>query len=141
MQPRTSLQQCRKTPKPLGKGADVFIAVWNLHRSPHLWEKPDVFDPKRFERAFSNPAFGETWAGYNPKGAQNLLYPNETVADFAFIPFGGGARKCVGDQFALMEATVVLAMLLQRFRWASFQHLAFLRLAKRIRKYPASCKL
>ena len=43
------------------------------------------------------------------------MYPNETATDFAFIPFGGGARKCVGDQFALMEATVVLAMLLRRY--------------------------
>ena len=37
----------------------------------------------------------------------------QVAADFAFIPFGGGARKCVGDQFALMEATVALAMLLR----------------------------
>ena len=36
------------------------------------------------------------------------------AADFAFIPFGGGARKCVGDQFALLEATVALAMLLRQ---------------------------
>jgi cytochrome P450 len=37
------------------------------------------------------------------------------ASDFAFIPFGGGARKCVGDQFALFEATVAFAMLLRRF--------------------------
>jgi cytochrome P450 len=37
------------------------------------------------------------------------------MADFAFIPFGGGARKCVGDQFALFEAAIALAMLLRRF--------------------------
>ena len=41
----------------------------------------------------------------------------QVASDFAFIPFGGGARKCVGDQFALMEATVAIAMLL---RWAFF---------------------
>ena len=37
------------------------------------------------------------------------------TADFAYLPFGGGARKCVGDQFAMMEATVALAGFLQRF--------------------------
>ncbi|WVZ12945.1 hypothetical protein V8G54_017475 [Vigna mungo] len=37
------------------------------------------------------------------------------ISDFAFLPFGGGPRKCVGDQFALMESTVALTMLLQNF--------------------------
>lgn len=37
------------------------------------------------------------------------------MADFAYLPFGGGPRKCVGDQFALMEATVCLAMMLRKF--------------------------
>ena len=54
-----------------------------------------------------------SWAGYRPSAQGSALYPNEVSSDFAFIPFGGGARKCVGDQFALMEATVILAMLLR----------------------------
>lgn len=40
---------------------------------------------------------------------------DQIVSDFSFLPFGGGPRKCVGDQFALMESTVALAMLLQKF--------------------------
>jgi hypothetical protein len=39
----------------------------------------------------------------------------QVASDFAFLPFGGGQRKCVGDQFALMEAVVTMAMLLRRF--------------------------
>lgn len=39
----------------------------------------------------------------------------QIVSDFAFLPFGGGPRKCVGDQFALMESTIALGMLLQKF--------------------------
>lgn len=50
---------------------------------------------------------------HRPEAQGSSLYPNEVASDFAFIPFGGGMRKCVGDQFALMEATVVLAMLVK----------------------------
>lgn len=39
----------------------------------------------------------------------------QVVSDFAFLGFGGGPRKCVGDQFAVMESTVALTMLLQGF--------------------------
>ena len=41
--------------------------------------------------------------------------PNEITEGFRYLPFGGGRRKCVGDQFALFEAVVGLAMLLRRF--------------------------
>ncbi|KAG2495589.1 hypothetical protein HYH03_006189 [Edaphochlamys debaryana] len=102
---------------PIGKGADLFISVWNLHRSPYLWKDPDVFRPERFFEANSNPDFGGQWAGYRPDAVTGgqALYPNEVASDFAFIPFGGGPRKCVGDQFAMFEATVAAAMLLRRF--------------------------
>lgn len=99
---------------PIGKGADLFISVWNLHHSPYLWKDPETFRPERFEEKFVNPAFA-SWAGYNPSALGSALYPNEVASDFAFIPFGGGARKCIGDQFALFEATVATAMLLRRF--------------------------
>jgi cytochrome P450 family 97 subfamily B polypeptide 3 len=56
-------------------------------------------------------------AGYRPEASPSALYPNEVTSDFAFIPFGGGARKCVGDQFAMFEAAVAMSMLLRRFRF------------------------
>lgn len=42
---------------PIGKGADLFISVWNLHHSPHLWKDPDTFNPDRYEEKFSNDGF------------------------------------------------------------------------------------
>ena len=65
-------------------------------------------------RHVRRPPSAGSWAGYRPAAQGSSLYPNEVSSDFAFIPFGGGARKCVGDQFALMEATVILAMLLRQ---------------------------
>lgn len=99
---------------PIGKGADIFISVWNLHRSPHLWKDPDAFRPERFDEQHSNPAF-DAWEGYEPSKQGSSLYPNEISSDFALLPFGGGMRKCVGDQFAMMEAAVALIMLLSKF--------------------------
>ncbi|XP_023638222.1 carotene epsilon-monooxygenase, chloroplastic [Capsella rubella] len=75
-------------------GQDIMISVYNIHRSSEVWEKAEEFLPERFEL----------------EGA----IPNETNTDFKFIPFSGGPRKCVGDQFALMEAIVALAVFLQR---------------------------
>lgn len=99
---------------PIPKGTDLFISVYNLHRSPHFWDAPDEFDPDRFARHKSADGISG-WDGFDPSRAQSALYPNETMSDFAFLPFGGGPRKCVGDQFALMESTVALALLLRRF--------------------------
>ena len=48
------------------------------------------------------PFAARSWAGYDPNKRAGL-YPSEAASDFAFIPFGGGERKCVGDQFATLE--------------------------------------
>ncbi|KAH6785240.1 hypothetical protein C2S51_037695 [Perilla frutescens var. frutescens] len=94
-------------------GTDLFISVYNLHRSPYFWDNPNDFEPERFRVQKSSQVDG--WAGFDPSRSPGALYPNEIISDFAFLPFGGGPRKCVGDQFALMESTVALAVLLQKF--------------------------
>ncbi|KAL0380938.1 UNVERIFIED_CONTAM: cytochrome [Sesamum angustifolium] len=94
-------------------GTDLFVSVYNLHRSPHFWGNPDDFEPERF--LVQKLSQVEGWAGFDPSRSPGALYPNEIISDFAFLPFGGGPRKCVGDQFALMESTIALAMLLQKF--------------------------
>eukprot|EP00291_Cryptomonas_curvata_P020761 CAMPEP_0172165816 /NCGR_PEP_ID=MMETSP1050-20130122/8625_1 /TAXON_ID=233186 /ORGANISM="Cryptomonas curvata, Strain CCAP979/52" /LENGTH=561 /DNA_ID=CAMNT_0012836335 /DNA_START=256 /DNA_END=1937 /DNA_ORIENTATION=- len=102
----------------LSKGANVFISVWNLHRNPALWDNADKFDPQRWLRRQDPPpaAAGveEGWKGYAPRSPPGM-YPNEVDSDFGFMPFGGGQRKCVGDQFAMMEAVVIMAQVLSRF--------------------------
>eukprot|EP01024_Parvocaulis_polyphysoides_P020293 TRINITY_DN19432_c0_g1_i2.p1 TRINITY_DN19432_c0_g1~~TRINITY_DN19432_c0_g1_i2.p1 ORF type:complete len:613 (+),score=102.56 TRINITY_DN19432_c0_g1_i2:96-1934(+) len=102
---------------PIGRGADLFISTWNLHRSPQLWENPDDFDPDRFTREYNGyqETYKYKWDGFQP--SDTTLYPNETQSNFAFVPFGGGMRKCVGDQFAMFEATVAFAILLKEFNF------------------------
>jgi len=92
-------------------GQDIFISVWSLHRSKTLWgEDADKFRPHRWKDAM--PGKGG-WAGYNPAKAGH--YPDERAADYAFLPFGAGSRKCIGDNFALLEAQAVFCTLIQRF--------------------------
>eukprot|EP00186_Timspurckia_oligopyrenoides_P001249 CAMPEP_0182450112 /NCGR_PEP_ID=MMETSP1172-20130603/39037_1 /TAXON_ID=708627 /ORGANISM="Timspurckia oligopyrenoides, Strain CCMP3278" /LENGTH=593 /DNA_ID=CAMNT_0024647615 /DNA_START=263 /DNA_END=2044 /DNA_ORIENTATION=+ len=110
-----SLPQASGVELKLLRGNDLFLCMYTLHRHPDLWENPDKFDPDRFLRPFSNPAV-HGWKGYTPAAiGATSLYPNEVDSDFAFLPFGGGTRKCVGDQFSMLEATVCLSMMLQRF--------------------------
>ncbi|XBH62127.1 hypothetical protein VPH35_116419 [Triticum aestivum] len=95
-------------------GTDIFLSIYNLHRSPYFWDSPNEFEPERFTVPKKDENI-EGWAGFDPDRSPGAMYPNEIIADFAFLPFGGGPRKCVGDQFALLESTVALALLLQKF--------------------------
>lgn len=96
------------------RGMDIFMAVYNVHRDERFWPEPDKFDPMRFTRRYENPDI-EGWRGFNPDLWEGKLYPTESASDFAYLPFGAGARKCVGDEFATLEASVTLAMVLRRF--------------------------
>jgi cytochrome P450 len=71
----------------------VVIAPYVLHRHRLLWTDPDKFDPGRF------------------LGAQR-----DAIDRYAYLPFGAGARTCIGSAFALQEATLVLAAIVQNFR-------------------------
>jgi len=122
-EPPLLIRRCRtedKLPKGGGReatvirGMDMFLSLYNIHRDGRFWPEPDTFDPSRFTRPYKNPDIPE-WQGYDPAKWEGKLYPNELSADFAYLPFGGGARKCVGDEFATLEATVTLAMVLRRF--------------------------
>src|SRR5215468_4300564 len=73
--------------------AALTLSPWITHRHPRFWDDPERFDPERFtpERSAERP-------------------------DFAYFPFGGGPRGCVGRQFAMIEGQIILTMLAQRFR-------------------------
>ena len=77
---------------PIAARTVVLIAPWVLHRHRLLWSAPDTFDPERFMPAAPPPG------------------------RFAYLPFGIGPRVCIGAQFAMTEATLVLATLIQSFR-------------------------
>jgi len=102
----------------LARANDLFLSLYNMGRSPQLWSDPDVFDPTRWERPFTNPEV-KGWKGYDPKmRSKGLWVANlEIASDHALVPFGAGPRKCVGDQFALLEGAVSLVMLLRRFEF------------------------
>ena len=74
-------------------GSSVDISPYATHRHPDFWENPEAFDPERFsvERSAARPRF-------------------------AYFPFSGGPRQCIGNSFALMEAQLILATLAQRYR-------------------------
>jgi len=77
---------------PLPANSMIFVSPYCTHRHPAFWEKPEVFDPERFtpERSAGRPRF-------------------------AYFPFGGGPRQCIGNAFAMMEAQLVLAAVAQRY--------------------------
>ena len=62
----------------------MFLSTWNLHRSPDLWERPNEFEPERFERTFSNPSISG-WAGYEPGREGGSLYPNEVCRPTVYL--------------------------------------------------------
>jgi len=70
----------------------ILIAPWLLHRHEKLWRNPNAFIPQRF------------------------LPPAPPPDRFAYLPFGVGARVCIGAHFALVEATLALAKLIGAFR-------------------------
>jgi cytochrome P450 len=77
------------------KGSLVYLIPFVVHRRPKLWPDPERFDPDRFT-------------------------PDQESARarFAYFPFGGGPRGCIGNQFAMVEAQLIIAVIAQRFRIA-----------------------
>lgn len=78
------------------KGAVIGVCTYILHRDADNFENPEGFDPDRFLA--------------DAPGAKDR-------SKYAYLPFGGGARICIGNAFALMEAQIVLAMMIQKYKF------------------------
>lgn len=74
------------------KGMGVAMAQWVVHRDTRWYNMPEEFRPERWEGDFA-----------------------KSIPRFAYFPFGGGPRQCIGNSFALMEATLILATIAQKF--------------------------
>ena len=76
------------------KGDTIFMSQWVNHRDPRYFPDYGVFRPERWE--------------------DGLI---KRIPKYAYFPFGGGNRVCIGNTFALMEATIVLAAVGQKYRF------------------------
>lgn len=74
-------------------GTTVFMPQWTIHRDARWFDEPESFRPERWE-----------------DGLQ------ERIHRYAYFPFGGGPRVCIGNSFAMMEASLLLATIARRFR-------------------------
>jgi cytochrome P450 len=90
---REAIAECEIGGYRIPAGATLFMSPWVMHRDPRWFERPLEFIPDR-------------WAN----GAASRL------PRFAYFPFGGGPRICIGNRFAMMEAVLLLACIARRFR-------------------------
>ncbi|HIF11065.1 MAG TPA: cytochrome P450 [Sneathiellales bacterium] len=74
-------------------GAEMTIAPWITHHHHDLWEKPNEFIPERF----------------SPENSKKRH-------KYAYFPFGGGTRICIGNSFAMMEAQLIMATIVRKYR-------------------------
>jgi cytochrome P450 len=79
----------------IATGTTIFMTAYVIHRDARWFDAPDAFRPERW--------------------ADGLI---QRIPRYAYFPFGGGPRICIGNSFALMEATLVLATIAQKYRLA-----------------------
>jgi cytochrome P450 len=91
---RTAIEEHEIAGYSVPKGSGVSFAPWTVHRDARWYEAPEEFRPER-------------WQG-------DLL---KRLPRFAYFPFGGGPRQCIGNTFALMETALILATIAQQYRF------------------------
>ena len=77
---------------PIKKGAQMFVSQWTVHRDSRFFPDPEAFKPERWTPEFK-----------------------KQLPHYAYFPFGGGPRICVGKRFAMMEAVLLLATISRRY--------------------------
>ncbi|KAL9545818.1 hypothetical protein MBANPS3_006962 [Mucor bainieri] len=96
--PRVAQEDTELAGTFIPKGSNVVVDVFNIQHSKKVWENPDEFDPDRFD----------------PKRAPSQL----SGGAMSWVPFGSGARQCIGMNFSLNEQRVLLSMILRRYTWS-----------------------
>lgn len=94
MMVRETVQPEEFRKRAVRKGAQVVLSPWHLHRHERLWERPDVFDPSRWD----DPASQESQRQ-------------------AYMPFSAGPRVCTGAGFAMVEGVLLIARLTKFYRF------------------------
>ncbi len=92
--PREPIEDDEINGYPLPAKSPLVLSQYLVHRHPDFWPRPEVFDPSRF-----------------------LPPQNAGRPKFAYFPFGGGPRICIGIHFAMIEGPLILASLAQRFHF------------------------
>lgn len=89
---RTTVATCRLDDEEIRPGTEIMIPQWAIQRSPRYFDAPDEFRPRRWTPSFI-----------------------ENLPRFAYLPFGGGPRSCIGSTLAHVESSVVLREICRRF--------------------------
>lgn len=90
---RQAIEACEIGGYCIPAGSQIFAFSWVTHRDPRYFDQPERFDPERWTEEFTN-----------------------RLPKYAYFPFGGGPRICIGNYFAMMEIVLVLATIGQRFK-------------------------
>ena len=92
---REAVKECEIGGFRVSRGTQVFMFQWVTQRDPRFFPEPEAFLPERWTEEFSN-----------------------SLPKYAYFPFGGGPRTCIGNYFAMMEIILLLATIGQRFRFS-----------------------
>jgi cytochrome P450 len=90
---REALNDCEIGDYHVPAGTQLLMSPWVVHRDARYFESPEAFKPERWTTEFI-----------------------EQLPRYAYFPFGGGQRVCLGQDFAMMEAMLVIATILRKFR-------------------------
>lgn len=91
---REALNDCTIGGYPVKRGTTLLMSQWVMHRDPRYFDRPDEFLPDRW--------------------ADGLA---QRLPKYAYFPFGGGPRVCIGKDFALMETALIVATIAQKYRF------------------------
>jgi cytochrome P450 len=98
----------------------ILMPQWTVHRDPRWWPEPERFLPERWLAKSDGEAGG--WGdGEKTASHPTTASPHHPTSApqrprYAYFPFGGGSRQCIGESFAWLEGTLLLATLAQRWR-------------------------